>query len=310
MLPTFSVVTPSFQQGQFIERTIQSVVAQDYSNFEYVVCDGGSRDRTIEILEQYTQHLRWISEPDQGQAHAVNKGIALTTGEIIAWINSDDIYYPQAFRQVATFFIEHPDTLAVYGQADWIDVSDHAVAAYPTQPWSYSQLTKECYLCQPAVFFKRDLVRQAGGLNNALQYCMDYELWLRYGQFTSFGYIPTKLAASRIYSQNKTFSDRLKVHHEVNYMQKEILGYSTKNWIFEYSKLKSEQSAQTKLQRSLFLLTFLRISIQSCWIFNKAIAPIILAKVLINCLFKKDSHLSQENTSRILEFISDSHHKH
>ncbi len=240
MALTVSAITPSYEQGQFIERTIKSVVAQDVASFNYVVCDGGSTDETLAILEKYGGSLRWISEPDQGQADAVNKGMAMTSGDIIAWINSDDIYYPQAFKQVLAFFEEHPDIAGVYGQADWIDEFDNVIAPYPTKPWSYRQLTKECYLCQPAVFFRRTLIEELGDLNAQLQYCMDYELWLRYGQKYPFAYLPVKLAGSRLYASNKTFGGRLAAHREANDMLKEKLGYSTQKWIFGYSKLQAK----------------------------------------------------------------------
>ena len=175
---TISVITPSFQQGRFIERTIQSVLNQEGNDFEHFVVDGGSSDETLNILKKYEHCLTWISESDDGQAHAIDKGLAMSTGEIIAWINSDDIYYPHAFKQISSLFEANPDIAVVYGQADWIDEADEIIASYPTRSWDYNQLTRECYLCQPAVFFRRSLVDRLGGLNPSLQYCMDYELWL------------------------------------------------------------------------------------------------------------------------------------
>lgn len=285
MVLTFSAITPSYQQSQFIERTIRSVVAQDVASLNYVVCDGGSTDETLAILKKYGGSLRWVSEPDQGQADAVNKGLATTSGDIIAWINSDDIYYPQAFKQVLAFFEEHPDIVGVYGQADWIDEFDNVIAPYPTKPWSYRQLTKECYLCQPAVFFRRTLIEELGDLNTQLQYCMDYELWLRYGQKHSFAYLPVKLAGSRLYASNKTFGGRLAAHREANNMLKEKLGYSTQKWIFGYSKLQAKAATDLTAESHTSGLTFFGqlfvVVITNCWQLNKKAMPIVLLKVII-----------------------------
>lgn len=280
MVLAFSVITPSYQQGSFIERTIQSVLSQNVPSIDYVVCDGGSHDDTLSVLEKYSNSLRWFSEPDEGQAHAVNKGLAMTQGNIIAWINSDDIYYPQAFASVLDFFDANPSALAVYGQADWIDESDNIIAPYPTQAWNYRQLTKECYLCQPAVFFRRSLVERFGNLNIDLRYCMDYELWLRYGQHTEFAYLPIKLAGSRVYSSNKTFGNRLAAHREANEMLHQKLGYSTRHWIFEYSKLQLESGNPMTGSSLMWIIKFLMIAMKNCWTFNQRAALVVTLKVL------------------------------
>ena len=290
MSASFSVITPSYQQGYFIERTIQSVISQSDASIDYVICDGGSQDETLSILKRYRPHLRWLSEPDRGQADAVNKGLSMAKGDIIAWINSDDIYYPDAFKAVSAFFEAHPNVLAVYGQADWIDEYDRIIAAYPTKPWQYQQLKKECYLCQPAVFFRRCLVEQLGNLDDKLHYCMDYELWLRYGRQNLFAYLPIKLAGSRVYASNKTLRGRLAAHREANEMLKEKLGYSTQKWIFGYSKLQALEASgispadNSKDDRAFslsFFNRFLRAAIANCWRLNRQAMPVVLLKVFI-----------------------------
>src|SRR6476661_1844184 len=120
-----SVVTPSYNQGPFIQRTLKSVASQGGAEIDHVVFDGGSTDETVDVLQRFGNGIKWTSEKDKGQTDAVNKGIRATNGEIIGWLNSDDIYYPGAIARVGAFFEDHPDIDVVYGMADHIDLSDH-----------------------------------------------------------------------------------------------------------------------------------------------------------------------------------------
>ena len=311
MSVTFSVITPSYQQGQFIERTIQSVITQSGVAIDYVICDGGSRDETLSILKRYQDCLRWISEPDRGQADAVNKGLSMTTGDIIAWINSDDVYYHNAFKTVSACFEADSDVMAVYGQADWIDEHDRVIAAYPVRPWSYRQLKRDCYLCQPAVFFRRQLIDTLGVLDSQLQYCMDYELWLRYGRQYPFTYLPTKLADSRVYASNKTFGGQLAAHHEANYMLKEKIGRSNERLIFGYSKLQTEGMLgcfAAKSTKSLglwlrFSVYFFKVAIANCWHLNKRAIPFLLLKIIVYQLSMNSKLLKQKQSLSIEEIV-------
>ncbi len=240
MTPLFSIITPSFQQGCFIERTIKSVLSQPVE-LEFIVVDGGSRDETLAVLSCYSNQVHWVSEADEGQADAVNKGISLASGDIIAWLNSDDIYYPNALVKVAQTFDKDPNLQIVYGDADWVDEHDQVLKSFPTEPWNYKRLKETCYLCQPAVFFRRELIKQYGELDKALRYCMDYELWLRFGQHTDFYYLSDKLAGSRMYKTNKTIGQALAAHQEINVMLQARLGTIPANWLLGYALVKVEK---------------------------------------------------------------------
>jgi glycosyltransferase involved in cell wall biosynthesis len=235
-----SIVTPSYQQGQFIERTLQSVASQAAPDFEieHVVFDGGSSDNTVEILKRFSPTVRWESKIDNGQTDAVNQGICATNGEIIGWLNSDDIYYPGTIARVVTYFKNNPEVDVVYGMADHIDLEDHAFESYPSEPWDYDRLQETCFICQPALFFRRRVVEQHGLLDESLNYCMDYEYWLRLGKDgVRFGYLEEKLAGSRLYADNKTLGSRVKVHKEINDMFKKLLGTVPDRWLYNYAHI-------------------------------------------------------------------------
>lgn len=227
-----SVVTPSFNQGEFIERTVQSVLTQQYPDFDYLVMDGGSTDQTVAVLKRYEQQLTWISEPDRGQAHAVNKAIHQTESDIIGWLNSDDVYYPNALKTVCEFFAAHPDVDVVYGEADFIDRKDGIIKPYPTEAWDLARFKSCCYISQPATFFRRRVVEKYGDLDEQLHFCMDYEYWLRLALHgAKFAYLPTILAGARVYAETKTSSGYVKANAEAVSMLAKHLGYVPAEWV-------------------------------------------------------------------------------
>ena len=215
-LPLVSVVTPSYNQGRFIKKTIESVLAQSYPNIEYVVIDGGSTDGTVEILQTYGDQLEWVSEPDNGQTHAINKGMAIVRGEILGYLNSDDILLPDAIKHVVEFFQKYNNCDMVYGNADYIDKEGDVTGSYKTADYSFDRLLKDCMVCQPAAFWRRRIAEKIGPFNEQLDYAMDYDYWLRIAKASgNIYFLPKKLACSRIYPETKTRSARTKIYNEI-----------------------------------------------------------------------------------------------
>lgn len=255
-----SIITPSYNQGEFIGRTLQSVASQrdalpDSIEIEHVVMDGGSNDSTVAVLERFRPAVRWISERDRGQTDAVNKGLCATDGEVVGWLNSDDVYYPDAVQKVIRYFEENPDIDLVYGMADHIDREDHPFEAYPTEPWDFERMIQTCFICQPALFFRRRVFEKYGLLDESLNYCMDYEYWLRLGKAgAKFGYLQEKLAGSRLYADNKTLGARVKVHAEINDMFKEKFGRVPRRWISNYAHAVVEASIARSEHPKRFLV--------------------------------------------------------
>jgi glycosyltransferase involved in cell wall biosynthesis len=268
-----SIITPSFNQGAFIERTILSVANQTGAEIEHIVFDGASTDNTVEILEKYSSKVRWVSESDAGQTDAVNKGIRASDGDIIGWLNSDDVYYPGAIEHVAAFFKTHPDIDVVYGMADHIDINDQPFESYPTEPWNFSRLQNVCFICQPALFFRRKVTETHGLLDESLNYCMDYAYWLRLGKANvNFGYLERKLAGSRLYADNKTMGSRLKVHKEINDMFKAMFGHVPDKWLFNYAHVLVEQKVDRSRNPNKFMVKLLAASVSAAWRWNNRIS--------------------------------------
>ena len=204
--PRISIVTPSFNQAGFLEETIRSVLLQGYPNLEYIVIDGGSTDRSPEILERYGEHLTyWVSEPDRGQTHAINKGFARATGEILAYLNSDDHYQPGALLALAEAFHKAPDADVIYGRLRYMAEDGTPQEVHAGRLESFADIADVWYVwwcgrqfVQPEVFWRRRIAEACGLFREDLYYVMDYEYWLRMaakgGRFVHF---PRELASFR-----------------------------------------------------------------------------------------------------------------
>lgn len=212
-LPKISIITPSYNQGRYIEHTIRSVLDQGYPNLEYLVIDGGSTDETLDILKKYDGALTWISEQDRGQAHAINKGLKRTTGDIVAFLNSDDLYEPDALLQVGEYFVAHPKASFLTGRCRTIDEHGREIRKWITRYkylWmrlhSYQILLVLNYISQPATFWRKAVTDVIGFLDEGLHYTMDYEYWLRIGKTTPIHCLLTFLASFRLHSNSKSAS--------------------------------------------------------------------------------------------------------
>jgi glycosyltransferase involved in cell wall biosynthesis len=205
-LPLVSIVTPSLNQARFLEETIRSILAQDHPHIEYIIVDGGSTDRSLEIIHRYTDRLAWwVSEPDQGQTDAINKGFARAQGEILAWINSDDTYLPHAVSQAVGFLQEHPEVGMVYGDANLIDEDGIVVGRFPARQTDYRRLRRGyVHIPQQASFFRADLWRLVGPLDPTFYFAMDYDLWVRLASIAPLRYYPRLWANFRLHSTGKS----------------------------------------------------------------------------------------------------------
>ena len=205
-LPLVSIITPSYNQVQFLEKTIESVLAQDYPNLEYIIVDGDSTDGSKELIQRYEKEITaWISEPDQGQSEAINKGFELANGEIFAWLNSDDQYYPWAIEQAVDYLLKSSEVGMVYGDTDIIDENGQVIGMFNAQQTNYQRLLRGgVYIPQPAAFWYSDLYRKVGALDTSYYFAMDYDLWVRFAKNAEIRYIPQLWSSFRIHGHGKT----------------------------------------------------------------------------------------------------------
>lgn len=224
--PLVTVVTPSFNQAHFIEETILSVASQDYEPIEHIVIDGGSTDGTLDILRQHEERLTWVSEPDRGQADAVNKGFRRAQGEVLCWLNADDLLMPGTIRTVSDFFQHQTDAYFVYGDALAINRRGRPFGQRTNvQPCTFESLLHDGdFIVQAAAFWRADLWRTIGELHDEWQYVLDYEYWIRAAQKYTLHYISQALAKERLYGSAKTFRGGIERVSELDAMPRRFGG--------------------------------------------------------------------------------------
>jgi len=220
-MPVISIVTPSYNQGEFLAETIESVISQEGDfNIDYIIVDGGSNDTSVDIIRHYDVLLqrgewpikcrgitcRWISEKDNGQTDALLKGFRMAQGEVLAWLNSDDTYFPGALQQAADFFRDHLDTGLMYGDACYCDAVGARIGNYRTEGFDLDRLASVNIICQPAAFFRKDAFETVSGLDGTLHFAMDYDLWIRIGRHFPCRYFPHLFATYRLHESSKTIS--------------------------------------------------------------------------------------------------------
>jgi glycosyltransferase involved in cell wall biosynthesis len=280
--PKICVVTPSFNQGQYIEETIRSVLLQGYPNLEFIIIDGGSTDKTIEIIKEYESWLAyWVSEPDRGQSHAVNKGILKSTGSVIFWINSDDVCLPGAFQKVMQIFLENPEVKIVSGQARVIDSSSVTTGTLRSyyKDWYEIVTNPGNSLRQVSTFFHRSIFDECGLLDESLNEAMDTEFLIRATEHHRPIVLNDELAAFRDHPEAKTSqfllsgyeeSDRTRNRYFYNKaVRKQYKKRSAIHWL-NIAKMDGQQASEkarclnnalandpTMLFRSIFWITVL-----------------------------------------------------
>lgn len=321
--PKITIITPSYNQGQFIEETIKSIVNQNYPNLEYLIIDGGSTDGTQEIIKKYAkQHpfIKWISEIDEGQADAINKGLKMATGQIIGWVNSDDIYYPNTLKKVAEEFIINPKIDFIYGKGMHIDKQGHPISEYPTIPeFDYQKFGNNCFICQPTTFWRKEIMNKKSPgiftkttgtknrtipclLDESLYSCLDYEYWIRLTKNRKVKFINEILAGSRMYKDNKSLKEREIMYREMIAIQKKHFNftpYATFLWQKDFKNNKTDQFFLNQpITNHIKRLAYIN------FIYNNLRSPQKLLREFKNPSFKKTNKIAQLNISTNLKKLS------
>lgn len=254
MQPLVSIVTPSYNQAQYLEQTLRSVLEQEYQRIEYIVIDGASTDGSVDVIKKYdrrggvtppnnvtsgnegerTSPLQsnhkinyWVSEKDNGQAEAINKGLARATGDIVAWLNSDDFYFPGAIASVVKVFEAHPQAGLVYGDTVAVDEKGEFIHFPKYAQWDLEDLLTFNIIGQPAVFMKRDVLLKAGFLDPSFHFLLDHHLWIRMASRAPMVYVPEIWAAGRFHESAKNVAQAAKFGEEAF----RILEWAKSDWL-------------------------------------------------------------------------------
>jgi glycosyltransferase involved in cell wall biosynthesis len=287
-----TVITPSYNQGRYIEDTIRSVLNQegDFS-LDYIIIDGGSTDNSVEIIRKYETLLhrgewpirckgityRWLSEKDKGQTDAIMKGFRMADGQILSWLNSDDTYLSSALTKAVDSLIRQPDVSILYGRSYYTNDEGAVIGNYSTEPFDLKRLAMFNFICQPSAFFRKSALTAVGGLDSGLHYAMDYDLWIRLGQRFEFRYLPEFLSTYRLHEESKTVSPAaaLANHKEALDTVNRHYGWSPLNRVYMYSYylLKSRLPASLAKLNLLLLCLSLPVAVVTYVRMNKGIRP-------------------------------------
>jgi glycosyltransferase involved in cell wall biosynthesis len=234
--PRITVVTPSYNQAEFLEQAIRSVLLQEYPNLEYIVVDGGSTDGSVGILERYSPWLdHWVSEPDRGQAHALNKGFARSTGTILCWLNSDDFHLPRTLRTVAARLRDGADALALVGHCLRIHHDGRPPLLLEGSYTSREELLRfwrGYTMHQPSIFWRRELSDRIGSLDESLDLIMDFDYWARMAEHAPFVTVDELLSCCTLHDRAKTADDHVRYHADLRAHASRYWGsrWSTAYW--------------------------------------------------------------------------------
>lgn len=245
----FSIITPCYNSGKFIEATIRSVMDQGHPDVEHIVMDGGSKDDTLDTLKRFP-HLQWASEKDKGQSDAINKGFRRCTGDILAWQNADDVYLPGAFAAVERCFREHPEVDLVYGDYQRIRSDGSWICDVHARDWNLWLFAHGRFVpMQPATFWRRRVYEDLGELDLDLHYCMDVDFFARAARKYSFRRIPAMLGQFRVHDESKTQNslNARKVHEENRKVLSTHFRYKPMDFlIFETLRFRSRMAQKVK----------------------------------------------------------------
>jgi len=222
-----SIITPSFNQGRFLEQTIKSVICQNYADLEYIVIDGGSTDNSVDIIKKYQDKIDyWVSEEDTGQTNAINKGFQKATGDIIGWLNSDDYFEPNVLKDIVRIFEKDGNIGTVFGKIYIVNERSKKFG----ERFNRKEITVKRLLNggvqinQPGAFHRKSLLESYGFLDESLNYVMDYELWIRLGQYSKFHQIDRFVANHRLHASCKTRSEFINFIPEIKKVRKKYGG--------------------------------------------------------------------------------------
>ncbi len=231
--PKISVVTPSWNQGAFIEETFKSIHSQGYPNLEHIVIDGGSTDDSVDIINRYEDRLAyWVSEPDEGQTDALAKGFDRATGDILCWLNSDDLFEPGCLFEVAEYFMRHPDVQFIYGDGRWIDADGRPIKTKREHRWNwFVWLYDHNFIGQPSAFWRSSLYREVGGIDRSFDLAMDADLWARFSERSQPHHVPRVWSAMRFYPEQKNTRLRDRSDEEIRLIRSRYV--RRRGWLAE-----------------------------------------------------------------------------